>query len=34
VYNDLDDLFDGYEWKDTFKKWFQDKTGLKVGWVE
>jgi hypothetical protein len=34
VYNDLDELFDGYEWKDTFKKWFQDKTGLKVGWVE
>lgn len=34
VYNDLDELFDNYEWKGTFKKWFQDKTGLKVGWVE
>lgn len=34
LYNELDELFEGYDWKSIFKKWFEDNTGLKVDWVE
>lgn len=34
LYNELEELFDGYDWKSIFKKWFETNTGLKVGWVE
>jgi hypothetical protein len=34
LYNELDELFEDYDWKSIFKKWFEDNTGLKVDWVE
>ena len=34
LYNELEELFDDYDWKDIFKKWFETNTGLKVDWVE
>jgi hypothetical protein len=30
LYYDLDVVFMDYNWKEIFKKWFQDNTGLKV----
>jgi len=34
IYNELDDIFENYEWKSVIKQWFQDNTGLKVDRVE
>jgi len=34
LWDELEELFDDYDWKSVFKKWFETNTGLKVGWVE
>ena len=34
LYDELDYLFDDYDWKSVFKKWFEDNTGLEVTIVE
>jgi hypothetical protein len=34
LYDELEEMFDDYDWKDIFKKWFETNTGLKVDWVE
>ena len=34
LYDELDELFDDYDWKSVFKKWFEDNTGLEVTIVE
>lgn len=33
LYNELDDIFDGYDWMGVLKKWFEDNTGLKVDMI-
>jgi hypothetical protein len=34
LYNELVDIFDGYDWVGVVKKWFEDNTGLKVDMVQ
>jgi hypothetical protein len=34
LYNELTDIFDGYDWVGVVKKWFEDNTGLKADMVQ
>jgi hypothetical protein len=34
LWDELEELFDDYDWKSVFKKWFEDNSGLKVNFLE
>ena len=34
LYNELTDMFGGYDWVGVVKKWFVDNTGLKVDMIQ